>query len=53
MLILLPVLLFARAPGVVRLACDAVANLPPTSLLGAILWTGYLGDLLATHFKFF
>jgi hypothetical protein len=53
MLILLPVLLLARAPGVVRLACDALATFPPTSVLGAILWTGYLGELVATHLKIF
>jgi hypothetical protein len=53
MLILLPVLLLARAPGVARLVSDALATFPPTSLLGAILWTGYLGDLLATHLKIF
>ena len=28
-------------------------DLPPTSIVGAILWTGYLGDLVVTHLKFF
>jgi hypothetical protein len=24
--------------------------MPPTSIVGAILWTGYLGNLVVTHF---
>jgi hypothetical protein len=31
------------------LACGAVCAIPPTSMVGAILWIGYLGDMLASH----
>lgn len=35
--------------GFVELACLALYLLPRTALLGAILWTGYLGGAIATH----
>jgi hypothetical protein len=43
----------ARALGVISVACSALTPVPPTSILGAILWTGYFGDLVATHLKIF
>ena len=43
----------ARALGVISVACSALTAVPPTSILGAILWTGYFGDLVATHLKIF
>ena len=49
----MPTLLLARAPAIIHMACDAVTSFPPTSLLGAILWTGYFGDLVATHLRIF
>jgi len=27
----------------------ALASVPPTSIVGAILWTGYLGNIVVTH----
>jgi hypothetical protein len=30
-------------------ACTVITTLPPTSIVGAILWTGYLGNILVTH----
>jgi len=43
----------ARAMGVISVMCSALTTIPPTSILGAILWTGYFGDLVATHLKIF
>ncbi|MDB5309473.1 MAG: hypothetical protein JWO38_3675 [Gemmataceae bacterium] len=37
--------------GVLLLACTVVYALPPTSVLGAILLTGYLGGAVATHVR--
>ena len=39
----------ARALGAVTTACIALTTIPPTSIVGAILWTSYLGDVLVTH----
>jgi len=49
----MPTLLLARAPAIIHMACDAVTTCPPTSLLGVILWTGYFGDIVASHLKIF
>jgi hypothetical protein len=37
--------------GVVQLVCLAVYLVPRTSVLGAVLWTGYLGGAIATHVR--
>ncbi len=37
--------------GVILLTCLAVYLIPQTSVLGAILLTGYLGGAVATHFR--
>lgn len=37
--------------GIVLLACTVVYLLPRTSVLGAILLTGYLGGAVATHVR--
>jgi hypothetical protein len=39
----------ARALGAITTACIALTTIPPTSMVGAILWTGYLGNALVTH----
>jgi hypothetical protein len=39
----------ARALGAVA----ALTMVPPTSFVGAILWTGYLGDIVVTHLRIF
>ena len=39
----------ARALGGITTACAALIAIPPTSIVGAILWTGYLGNFVATH----
>ena len=41
----------ANVLGVVLLLCTAVYVLPRTSVLGAILLTGYLGGAVATHLR--
>ena len=37
--------------GLVELACVAIYVIPKTSVLGAILLTGYLGGATATHLR--
>ena len=37
--------------GVVQLVCLAAYLIPRTRVLGAILWTGYLGGAVATHVR--
>jgi hypothetical protein len=39
----------ARALG----AIAALMMIPPTSILGAIMWTGYLGDIVVTYLRVF
>jgi hypothetical protein len=39
----------AQVLGGITLACGAFCAIPPTSIVGAILWIGYLGDILASH----
>jgi hypothetical protein len=37
--------------GIVELACTAIYLIPRTSILGAVLLTGYLGGATATHVR--
>jgi uncharacterized membrane protein YphA (DoxX/SURF4 family) len=37
--------------GLVELSCVALYLIPPTTILGAILLTGYLGGAVATHVR--
>jgi DoxX-like family len=37
--------------GIVELTCTILYLIPPTSVLGAILLTGYLGGATATHVR--
>ena len=37
--------------GILMLVCTAIYVIPPTSVLGAILLTGYLGGAVATHVR--
>ena len=37
--------------GIIQLVCIALYLIPRTSILGAILWTGYLGGAVATHVR--
>ena len=41
----------ARALGVITIACTVLYAIPPTSILGAILLTGYLGGAMASHLR--
>jgi hypothetical protein len=41
----------AVALGIVEIACTVVYAIPRTSVLGAILLTGYLGGATATHVR--
>jgi hypothetical protein len=42
---------YALGLGVVELACTVIYLIPRTSVLGAILLTGYLGGAIATHVR--
>jgi DoxX-like family len=37
--------------GIVQLVCLVLYLVPRTSVLGAVLWTGYLGGAVATHVR--
>lgn len=37
--------------GLIQVACLVVYLIPRTSVLGAVLWTGYLGGAIATHVR--
>jgi DoxX-like family len=37
--------------GVMQLVCLAVYLIPRTSLVGAVLWTGYLGGAIASQVR--
>jgi hypothetical protein len=41
----------ARSLGVITIACTVLYSIPPTSILGAILLTGYLGGAMASHMR--
>src|SRR5215470_747219 len=41
----------ARTLGVITIACTVLYAIPPTSILGAILLTGYLGGAIASHLR--
>src|ERR1017187_6620431 len=40
-----------RSLGVITVACTVLYAIPPTSILGAILLTGYLGGAMASHLR--
>lgn len=37
--------------GLIQLVCLTVYLVPRTAVLGAVLWTGYLGGAIATHVR--
>ena len=41
----------ARSLGAISLVCTVLYAVPPTSILGAILLTGYLGGAMASHVR--
>lgn len=41
----------ARTLGAITIACTVLYAVPPTSILGAILLTGYLGGAMASHVR--
>ena len=41
------------ALSVINMPCSALMTFPPTSIVGAILWTGHLGNVVATHLSIF
>jgi len=40
-----------RTLGFITIACTVLYSIPPTSILGAILLTGYLGGAMASHVR--
>ena len=49
--LLFPLRKGARGLGILGLVCTALYAYPRTSVLGAILLTGYLGGAVATHLR--
>ena len=41
----------ARSLGIITIVCTVLYAVPPTSMLGAILLTGYLGGAIASHLR--
>ena len=41
----------ARSLGIITIVCTVLYTIPPTSILGAILLTGYLGGAMASHLR--
>ena len=41
----------ARSLGIITIACTVLYAIPPTSIVGAILLTGYLGGAIASHVR--
>jgi hypothetical protein len=41
----------ARTLGAITVACTVLYAVPPTSIVGAILLTGYLGGAMASHLR--
>jgi hypothetical protein len=41
----------ARSLGLITIVCTVLYAVPPTSILGAILLTGYLGGAIASHMR--
>ena len=41
----------ARSLGLITIVCTVLYAIPPTSILGAILLTGYLGGAMASHVR--
>src|ERR1700730_7067899 len=41
----------ARSLGIIPIACTVLYAIPPTSIVGAILLTGYLGGAMASHMR--
>jgi DoxX-like family len=41
----------ARGLGIITIVCSVLYAVPPTSILGAILLTGYLGGAIASHVR--
>src|SRR3982074_3038553 len=41
----------ARSLGIITIICTVLYSVPPTSILGAILLTAYLGGAMASHVR--
>jgi hypothetical protein len=41
--------LLSRALGAIGVASVALTTIPPSSIVGAILWAGYFGNIVVTH----
>ena len=42
-------LLSSRALGAISVAGMAFTTIPPSSIVGAMLWAGYFGNLVVSH----
>ena len=37
--------------GAITIVCGALCTTPPTSIVGALLWTGYFGEAVLSHLR--
>ena len=42
-------LLLSRTLGMISVAGIAITTIPPSSIVGGMLWAGYLGNVIVTH----
>ncbi len=42
-------LLLSRSHGMISIAGMTLTTIPPSSIVGAILWAGYFGNVVVTH----
>jgi|HubBroStandDraft_3_1064219.scaffolds.fasta_scaffold1525172_2 hypothetical protein len=42
-------LLLSRMLGIISVAGMAITTIPPSSIVGAMLWTGYVGNIVVGH----
>jgi hypothetical protein len=42
---------FGQMLGAMTILCGALCATPPTSIVGVILWAGYLGQAMSAHLR--
>ena len=47
----LPVDILGQMLGAITHLCGALCATPPTSIVGVILWTGYVGESVLSHLR--
>jgi hypothetical protein len=42
---------FGHVLGAITILCGAFCAAPPTSIVGVVLWTGYVGEAVLSHLR--